>query len=70
SCTYDGRQCSAARPSPSGFCPSGAVKMPASFRSASTLDVYAQLEQRAERSPGTAFDDLFPRAKRRLDETG
>jgi hypothetical protein len=44
--------------------------MPASFRSASTLDVYAQLEQRAERSPGTAFDDLFPRAKRRLDETG
>lgn len=34
-----------------------------------TLDVYAQLEKRAERSHGTAFDELLRRAKLRLDET-
>jgi hypothetical protein len=33
-----------------------------------TLDVYAQLEKRAERSRGTACDDLLRRAKRRLDD--
>ena len=34
-----------------------------------TMDVYVQLEKRAERSHGTAFDDLLRRAKRRLDDT-
>jgi hypothetical protein len=33
-----------------------------------TLDVYAQLEQRADRSHGTTFDDLLRRAKQRLGD--
>jgi hypothetical protein len=33
-----------------------------------TLDVYAQLEQRVARSPGTAFDELLGTAKRQLSD--
>jgi hypothetical protein len=34
-----------------------------------TMDVYAQPEQRADRSHGTQFDALFKGAKSRLDGT-